>query len=389
MTELAFCPLCGAGSAEPVITLDDMPVICNQLWPDADAARTAPRATIELVACRTCALVWNRRYDPQKMVYAPGYENALHFSPRFRSFAETLAAGLTARHELKGADIVEIGCGDGYMLDQMVRQGAASAIGFDPSMADQPSEFTRRDGVRIVAEYFHPEQLDRSFDMVMCRHVVEHLDDPATLLGNIRRAIGNRPVPIYIEVPNAEWLFDVVSPWDVIYEHITYWTRSTMETLLRRTGFEPIDVIPGYGRQFLMAEAHPAAPDPVFRSADTVAALEAVKDFHRASEDGIAAWRARLGGIDGPVVVWGSGSKGITFVNVMGAEAGAICAMIDVNDRKHGLVAPGAAIPVVPPEALTEIQPALVIVSNGLYAAEIEAQVAGLGLAPEFAVLAG
>ena len=50
---------------------------------------------------------------------------------------------------------------------------------------------------------------------------------------------------------------------------------------------------------------------------------------------------------------------------------------------------PGIAQPVVAPETLTEIRPDLVLISNALYEAEITAQVRGLGLDPDFAVVAG
>ena len=60
-----------------------------------------------------------------------------------------------------------------------------------------------------------------------------------------------------------------------------------------------------------------------------------------------------------------------------------------MNPRKHGLIVPGIAQPVVAPEALTEITPDLVLISNALYEAEITSQVRGLGLDTDFAVIAG
>ena len=55
--------------------------------------------------------------------------------PGSRPSPEDLAAGLVARHGLAGKHVIEIGCGDGYMLDLMAQHGVASATGFDPSMA--------------------------------------------------------------------------------------------------------------------------------------------------------------------------------------------------------------------------------------------------------------
>ena len=209
MTQLTHCPVCNSDRPEAVFSLGNVPIVCNQLWPDAQSARQAPAGDVDLMICPQCAFIWNISFDPKKMEYAPGYENALHFSPKFQAFAEELATGLVERFDLKGRDVVEIGCGDGHMLDMMSKCGAATATGFDPSMAGKDTPFTVRDGVEIVPEYFRSDQLDRPFDAILCRHVLEHLDTPLSLLQDIRRAIGGRDVPVYFEVPNAGWMLEL------------------------------------------------------------------------------------------------------------------------------------------------------------------------------------
>lgn len=383
------CPVCGNTHPQPVFTLGHMPIICNQLWPDADAARAAPSGDVDLVRCPDCTMIWNAAFEPERMVYAPGYENALHFSPKFQAFADALAQGLMERFDLKGKHVFEIGCGDGHMLDLMVKHGAATATGFDPSMDGVDTPFTARDMVEIVPEYFRSDQLDRPFDAILCRHVLEHLDAPMPLLHDIRHAVGARDVPVYFEVPNAGWMLRAVSMWDVIYEHVGYWTAPAMETAFRRAGFAPVSVSEGYDGQFLMLEARPTEPAPDF-IAPNVAEVAADADaFATASNATLAEWRARLASLDGRAVVWGAGSKGITFANALGSAAAPLAALVDLNPRKHGLMVPGIAQPVVAPETLTDIEPDLILISNALYEAEITAQVRSLGLDPDFAVVAG
>ncbi|WP_254023246.1 hypothetical protein [Mesorhizobium ventifaucium] len=50
-------------------------------------------------------------------------------------------------------------------------------------------------------------------------------------------------------------------------------------------------------------------------------------------------------------VVWGAGSKGITFVNVV-PEGARISALVDDNPHKQGRFAPGTGTPVVGRESL-------------------------------------
>jgi SAM-dependent methyltransferase len=383
------CPVCSAAPPERVFALGNVPIICNQLWPDGEAARSAPAGEVDLVICPDCAFMWNRSFDPDRMHYAPGYENALHFSPRFQTYAEDLARGLVDRFDLKGRAVIEIGCGDGHMLDLIAAQGVATATGFDPSMAEKDTPYTRRDGVSIVPEYFRSDQLDRPFDAILCRHVLEHLDAPLALMQDIRRAIGDRDVPVYFEVPNAGWMLEAVSMWDVIYEHFGYWTAPAITTLFRRAGFEPTSVTAGYGEQFLMVEARPAPPAPDHLDPGAAAVRKTAAAFGEYARAELDHWRRKLSGLEGRAVIWGAGSKGISFANALGTAGTPLTAMIDLNTRKHGLIVPGVGLPVVPPESLASLRPDLVLISNALYETEITDQVRAMGLSPEIAVVAG
>ena len=55
-------------------------------------------------------------------------------------------------------------------------------------------------------------------------------------------------------------------------------------------------------------------------------------------------------------VVWGAGSKGVTFLNVLKSD-GAIDYLVDINPYKQGLYVPGTGQQVVSPDMLAEIWP--------------------------------
>lgn len=377
------CPLCGSPEKARIFSTPSVPVLCNRLFESEADARAAASGAIELCVCKACGLIWNAAYDADRMTYDPGYENALHFSAVFQKYAEDLSAALVHRYHLDGGQVIEVGCGDGHMLDTLVRHGVRSAVGFDPSSA-RDTAFTKRDGVEIVPEYFEASHADRPFDLLLCRHVLEHIDEPVPFLRMFREAIGDRNSAIYIEVPNGEWLVSSRSIWDVIYEHVTYWTRPGLDRLLRRTGFQPTKLAAAYGGQFLQAEAVPAgrrATDVPEREPPGV--KEAVA-FGRFVDTMLEEWQSTLDALSGPAVLWGAGSKAVSFVNMVeGTDA-----LVDLNPRKHGLRIPGTGLPVVAPEALREIRPELVVIANGLYEQEIRKQVDDLGLQPQFKVLA-
>ncbi|MFL5780300.1 MAG: class I SAM-dependent methyltransferase [Thermoleophilaceae bacterium] len=94
--------------------------------------------------------------------------------------------------------LVEIGCGDGALLAELERRGAAGALtGFDVS--DEAVRAARARGLTAVVA-FDGQRLPvgaDAFDVALLSHVLEHVDDPAALL---REAARVAPT-VVVEVP--------------------------------------------------------------------------------------------------------------------------------------------------------------------------------------------
>ena len=78
-------------------------------------------------------------------------------------------------------------------------------------------------------------------------------------------------------------------------------------------------------------------------------------------------------------VVWGAGSKGITFLNVLKSQE-TIDYVVDINPHKQGLHVPGTGQQVISAERMAEIRPDVVIAMNPLYLDEIHQMIADQGL---------
>jgi SAM-dependent methyltransferase len=96
------------------------------------------------------------------------------------------------------ARLVEIGCGDGALLAELERRGAAGALaGFDVS--EEAVRAARARGLATV-EAFDGRRLpvgDDAFDVAVLSHVLEHVDDPPALLGEAARVAPT----VVVEVP--------------------------------------------------------------------------------------------------------------------------------------------------------------------------------------------
>ena len=108
---------------------------------------------------------------------------------------------LVARASLHAGSVVEIGCGDGALLAELSARGfGGSLAGYDISTA--AVELARGRAIPRVAsvEVFDGSRLpaaDKSFDLGVLSHVLEHVDDPAALLREAARV--SRAV--IVEVP--------------------------------------------------------------------------------------------------------------------------------------------------------------------------------------------
>jgi len=255
----AACPVCGNARTIEMVRIAGMPLHANLLWDSRESAVGCPKGDIHLTGCPGCDHVFNPAFDPARMEYTERYENSLFFSPQFQSYAESLAASLVRRHDLRSKDIIEIGCGKGDFLKLICGLGGNRGVGFDRSY-EPDLDPERPPGVTFVRDFYGEQYAHYPADLICCRHVLEHIADPVRFLGELRSAIGNRlGTKVFFEVPNGLYSFHDLGIWDIIYEHFSYFTETSLATLFRNAGFRVLETGLEYDNQFLWIEALPCA----------------------------------------------------------------------------------------------------------------------------------
>lgn len=384
------CPVCGTPAPGPFFALPDVPVHIGRQWPTAATARACPRGDIALHACPHCTHVFNARFEPEKMTYAGDYDNALDHSPRFRAYLQALAEGLIDRYDLHGTTIMEIGAGNGAFLSLLARLGDNRGVGFDPSSTPEALSPDAARRVTLIPDYYTDDRAVPDAALICGRHVLEHVPDPVSLLRTMRRAAeaGAPDAAVYVEVPNLALILDTLSVWDVIYEHVSYFSLRSLATAVTAAGLRVRRAEPAYDRQFLRVEAVPdasapaAAPDPTWPAPSA----EALDAFQGRVDQGRRRWtrvldRARQE--NERTVLWGAGAKAVGFMHLLDlSPASAPAAIVDINPHKQGAFLPGSGLAVVPPTALTTAPPAHVIVMNPIYKDEIRSMLDDLDLHP-------
>jgi SAM-dependent methyltransferase len=387
LVQPSCCPVCGSDSPVDLLDIPAVPVYCNVLWSQRQDALRAKRGSMGLKLCASCGHVFNASFDDRLTDYTPAYDNSLHFSPHFNRYADELARRLVDRYALRGKKLVEIGCGKGDFLMLLCEQGENRGWGFDRSFDPARVDPGRRRRIEFVQEFYSGDHAARLHpDFVCFRHVLEHVADPRGFLAELRRGFADDSEAIlYCEVPNALFTLRDLGIWDLIYEHCAYFTLGSLTQAALRSGFDVLSVGEAFGGQFIFVEMRPG----------TGQARALVPEAHRPDRvrhyagrfagqyrDKVDVWRGRLRDLreaGRTAVVWGGGSKGVTFLNVLDSES-SIDYVVDLNPNKQGKFVAGTGQRVVPPEFLREIRPTDVIVVNPIYESEIARSVRALGL---------
>lgn len=372
------CPVCSTPRARVFFENLGVPVHCNVLPRSRDEALDVPRGDIRLAFCDRCGMVWNLEFREDLLGYTADYENSLHFSPRFQAYAEDLVDHLTDAFDLRGKHVVEIGCGKGEFLTMLCQASGSRGTGFDASFEGDPGS-----GVRVVREMFSEAHTGIAPDLVVCRHVLEHIARPRDFLRLVKAtAAGRGNGGVFFEVPNSLFILEDHSIWDIIYEHCSYFVSTSLATLFREAGFDVSSVYPAYERQFLCLEAGNGVAPGAIDLEDPSRVSELVEGFEQAYGAKTREWEAildRCRGAGERAIVWGAGSKGVTFLNSL-ENASTVELVVDINERKQGAYVPGSGQEIVPPGALRDVRPDRVIIMNPIYVDEIERTLHGLGL---------
>lgn len=385
-----LCPVCNGKAVQNVINIKQVPIVCNSLSDTQQAALDAPLGDIELAFCRQCGHVFNRAFDAQRIGYTEDYENSLHFSPRFQEYATALASDLVGRYGLVDKDILEIGSGRGDFLRLLVELGQNRGVGFDPSYPG-PAKGEELPGMTFIQDYYDQRYAGFPADFILSRHVLEHIPQPGNFLRMLRAVIGERQETVtFFEVPNVLYTLHDLGIWDLIYEHCSYFSASSLAEAFRCSGFEVLETRETFGGQFLTVEAKPAANEiskKAHKSAFSEAVAQDVETFAGNYREKVGTWKKRLQEfrqMEKRVVIWGAGSKGISFLNTLKAPD-VIEYVVDINPRKQDKFISGAGQQIVSASFLKIYQPHVVILMNRNYETEIRRQLQDMGLEVEIA----
>lgn len=407
VTTSSICPACSKSGIFSTVKRFRLPAMQNYVLRRAELAQAAQSGQFDLAVCPDCGFAYNTCFDPALLNYDEGYDNSVPSSVMIKYYEE-IATYLHEKYTLDNGLVVDIGCGKGTFLKILCEKFArVRGLGIDPSY--EGDCHVGRGRVQFIKDFFSEKYIGERPSLIVCRHVLEHISDPASFLRSIHSSLKMFPeIPLFFEVPDTIWIIENNAFWDFSYEHCNYFTSDSLLNTLKLSGFTPHTLRTAFGNQYIWIEVRntqyniPRNLDGGIRcmlgksryksvTGSTASACN-VDEFTRYSNNEltiIAGIRQKLHDLkkDGwSVAIWGMATKGVVFSFLVDPDRTLIDFCIDANQNKQGCFVPLTGHAIQAPEMLSRLnrEPLSIVVMNPNYLFEIRNTCKTLALSPAF-----
>jgi protein O-GlcNAc transferase len=374
---LSPCPACGHQVAAPFYDGGRQPLTTVAFPASEAAAKSLTHLPLSFVRCVDCGHIFNADFDYTQVPYTNNpyfmFNKGTTWAEHLRHVRDTILERVPPR-----ATVVEIGCGDGHLLAALAKQRPAGRyVGFEPNAIMETGDGSFEARAELFEPAVHVPELRP--DMIVTRHVLEHLANPLALLQGIAFA-GNWlgiDIGLLVEVPCIEPALATGRTADFFYEHHSHFTRASLERLLIRAGAAVERIETGYGDEVVCGmallrvqprQASVARQSLQFRDRAVRTASSMTAEFERLTASGES------------VAIWGGTGKAAAFINKHRLTADRFPLVVDSDANKWGTFVPGTGQEIRPPKLLLDEPVAVVLIATQWRAADIVLEIQRAGI---------
>jgi SAM-dependent methyltransferase len=210
------------------------------------ARRLPDRVHYRMVTCNTCGLVRSDPVASEELLATLYASSSFDYGQEVESIQATYgrALGWLEARSPRRQPLLEIGCGNGFFLQQARRQGWEEVRGVEPSadaVAKAPPEL---DGA-IVQDVMRSGVFSReSFDAVCLFQVLDHISNPVELLEECLAVLRPGGHILALNHNVSAWSARLLGERSPIVdiEHTYLYSPATMRALFAKAGFADLRV---------------------------------------------------------------------------------------------------------------------------------------------------
>jgi SAM-dependent methyltransferase len=387
------CRACGGALNDMFCDLGAQP-LANAYVDPKSAPESDQRLPLRALVCDACKLVQLDTIADAVSIFVD-YAYLSSVSESWVRHAADFCRQAQAR--MKPDFVVELASNDGYLL-QHFKAAGVRCLGVEP--AANVAEIARARGVDTLVRFFGIEAArDIARDhgqaaLIVANNVLAHVPDVNDFVAGIALLLAPGG-HVSIECPTLLELARQAQFDTIYHEHYAYWSLHALEHFLSRHGLVVVDAqrLLTHGGSMRVTARHkrdataPTAGLVSMRQSEAEAGVRAAAFYAgfgprvSAILDETRAFLNERQARGDVIVAYGAAAKGNTFLNALGDAASTIACVGDANPLKAGKLLPGTRLPIVTPQQMAARRPDVILLLAWNLATEIEAVLAGLGLA--------
>lgn len=364
------CLACASRITQSLYNPGPQPLAALNLPRSRDAARLSLRFPMNMRVCGMCGHVFNAEFDYYKVPYEDNSNLMFNRGHLWLKHMDGLVDSLVRNYGVTGQTLVDIGCGDGLFFKMLIdRKLNCRCIGFEPGIE---AENARKNGLLVFKDYFHPERDLKLLppDVLVCRHVIEHLANPRDFVGNIAYWCNQYELfPLFVaEVPRIDKAVEQGRVTDFLYEHVSNFTDRSFRLMFETCGYDVLEAQPCYDDEVIVLVAR----------ARRMAHLQEVRRSSEAFQLRTEAQYRQVTGLVHHLVAegkqiafWGGTGKGAAFLNTFGFAEEQFSIVVDSDMNKVGRFVPGMAQEIRSPDYLREHPVDVIVITTRWRAKDI------------------
>jgi hypothetical protein len=333
--------VCGKPLGEtPLMTLTDMPASAQDI-PDGEELEGERGLTLSLCQCEGCGLV---QFDCEPVAYYKDVIRSGGFSTTMVSLRRSQYRHFIEKYGLEGKKLIEAGCGQGEFLS-VLSEFPVKAYGIENR--ESLVCLAREKGLTVWKQFAEEGEVLASedgsvsgpYDGFLSFNFLEHQPEPVGMLRCIAENLTEEGVGL-ITVPSLEYILQHDGYYELIRDHLAYYTFDTLRYAAEMAGFQVLEE-EMVNRDTLSVIVRKRKPEAV-----DISGLKESLDTIGGELEELAG---RLKDQGKSLAIWGASHQGFTLASttVLGRFAGYI---IDSAPFKQGKYAPASHLPIVPPD---------------------------------------
>lgn len=373
------CRHCGADVTLTLIDLGSSPP-SNAYLTKLTMRRPEKWFPLKVLVCESCWLVQAEAYSRAAELFNDEYAYFSSFSAIWLAHAERYVNDMVKRFSLnKNSHVIEVASNDGYLL-QYVKQQNIPCLGIEPTASTATA--ARLKGIETLEEFFGVglaqklAKQGKQVDLMVANNVLAHVPDINDFVRGFTLLLKPQGVATF-EFPHLMHLIEQ-KQFDTIYhEHFSYLSFTTVEQIFKVNGLKVFDVEEMYthgGSLRVFAQRTDTGMHPLSKSVSQSLERESkagMKDavYYQGFQDKankvkndllVFLLNAKKEGKT--VAAYGAAAKGNTLFNYAGIKPDLIPFVCDASPSKQGKFLPGSRIPILPPTALKENKPDIILI---------------------------